>query len=221
MDNSLTTHLTSLLLHAARNRRVLPYTRFHSIFPHTTTLAARYAALESVLQHLSDCQQADYGVLLARDNGLPGPEFFQRFRKHRLDEYTAIVGDPRYHNATMKQQRLIVDTERARVYAHVTTHFPAAETPRDAPEIRCTRSKAAATTPAVHIAVSFAALVLLGISTTDTHAHGAIAPRVEGNQLASRFNPDTDVMSPMSAIACGPVSTPSRNNQAATKRSLS
>ncbi|WP_208116493.1 hypothetical protein [Paraburkholderia sp. BL10I2N1] len=124
MDTSLTTHLTRLLLHAARNRRVLPYTRFHSIFPHTIPLAARHAALASVLEHLSDCQQADYGVLLARDNGLPGPEFFQRFRKHRLDEYTAVVGDPRYHNATMKQQRLIVDTERARVYAHVATHFP-------------------------------------------------------------------------------------------------
>lgn len=147
MDTSLTTHLTSLLLHAARNRRVLPYTRFHSIFPHTIPLVARYAALESVLQHLSDCQQADYGALLARDNGLPGPEFFQRFRKHRLDEYTAVVGDPRYHNATMNQQRLIVDTERARVYEHVATHYPVPETQRDASEIRCAGSKAAAKNP--------------------------------------------------------------------------
>ncbi|MGF6602503.1 hypothetical protein P3T23_007255 [Paraburkholderia sp. GAS448] len=208
MDTTLTTHLTRLLLHAARNRRVLPYTRFHSIFPHTIPLAARYAALESVLQHLSDSQQADYGVLLARDNGLPGPEFFQRFRKHRLDEYTAVAGDPRYHNATMKQQRLIVDTERARVYAHVATHFPTPETQRDAPEIRCAGSKAAATTPAVHIAVCFAAVLLLGISTTDTHAHRASAPRIEGNQLASRYSHDTDVISSMSAIACSPVFNP-------------
>jgi hypothetical protein len=158
-----------------------------------------------VLQHLSDCQQADYGVLLARDNGLPGPEFFQRFRKHRLDEYTAVAGDPRYHNATMKQQRLIVDTERARVYAHVATHFPVPATQRDAPEILCAGSKAAATTPAVHIAVSFAALLLLGIPTTDTHAHGGSAPRIEWNQLASRYSHDTDVIAPMSAIACSPV----------------
>jgi hypothetical protein len=129
MDTSLTMRLTRLLLHAARNRRVLPYARFHSIFPQTIPLAARYAALESVLQHLSDYQQADYGVLLARDNGLPGAEFFQRFRKHRPDEYTAVVGDPRYHNATMKQQRLIVDIERARVYGHVAMHFPASQTP--------------------------------------------------------------------------------------------
>ena len=122
MDANLVTRLSRLLLNAARKKQVLPYTRFHSIFPDTHPLAVRYAMLESVLAELADCRKADYGVLLARDNGLPGAEFFQRYRKQRLDDYVAIVGDPRYHNATVKQQRLIVDTERARVYAHFAAH---------------------------------------------------------------------------------------------------
>jgi hypothetical protein len=118
MNDTLTTQLIDILLHTAKHRAVLPYSRFHALFPRTTLLVTRNAILDDALRSICDEPDADYGVLLARDNGLPGPDFFRRYRVNRRTEYTTLVGDPRYHNATVKQQRLIVATERARVYQH-------------------------------------------------------------------------------------------------------
>jgi hypothetical protein len=122
MDATLTTRLIDTLVRTARNRGVLPYSRFHALFPSNTLLVVRNAVLDDALRSICDEQHADYGVLLARDNGLPGPDFFRRYRAIRRLEYTGIVGDPRYHNATMKQQRLIVAAERNRVYEHAAKH---------------------------------------------------------------------------------------------------
>jgi hypothetical protein len=118
MDANLTARLIDMLVLTAKNRSVLPYSRFHALFPSTTLLVARNATLDEALRSICDEQDADYGVLLARDNGLPGPDFFRRYRVNRRIEYTAIAGDPRYHNATVKQQRQIVAAERGRVYEH-------------------------------------------------------------------------------------------------------
>ncbi|WP_246217299.1 hypothetical protein [Paraburkholderia panacisoli] len=118
MDADLIARLTDTLLFTAKNRGVLPYSRFHALFPSAMTLAARHAVLDEALRHICDEQEVDYGVLFARDNGLPGPDFFKRYRVNRRNEYAALVGDPRYHNATLKQQRLIAAAERARVYEH-------------------------------------------------------------------------------------------------------
>lgn len=119
MDAKLTARLIDLLVTTAKNRSILPYSRFHSLFSSTTSLVARNATLAEALRSICRDYDADYGVLLARDNGLPGSDFFRRYRANRRAEYTEIVGDPRYHNATVKQQRLIVATERTRVYEHV------------------------------------------------------------------------------------------------------
>lgn len=122
MDPNLTARLIDILLLTAKNRSVLPYSRFHALFPITMTLTARHAMLDEALRHLGNEHEVDYGVLFARDNGLPGPDFFRRYRANRRIEYAALVGDPRYRNATFKQQRLIVATERARVYEHAARH---------------------------------------------------------------------------------------------------
>jgi hypothetical protein len=122
MDATLTARLTDVLVRTARNRSVLPYSRFHALFPGNTLLVVRHAILDEALRSICHEQDGDYSVLLARDNGLPGPDFFRRYRVNRRIEYTGLVGDPRYHNATMKQQRLIVATERERVYEHAATH---------------------------------------------------------------------------------------------------
>jgi hypothetical protein len=122
MDATLTARLINVLVRTARNRSVLPYSRFHALFPGNTLLVVRHAILDEALRSICDEQDGDYSVLLARDNGLPGPDFFRRYRVNRRIEYTGLVGDPRYHNATMKQQRLIVATERERVYEHAATH---------------------------------------------------------------------------------------------------
>lgn len=118
MDATLTARLITTLVRTAKHRGVLPYSRFHALFPGTTLLVARNAMLDEAVRSICDEQKADYGVLLARDNGLPGPDYFRRYRVNRRLEYTVLVGDPRYHNATMKQQRLIVAAERERVYEH-------------------------------------------------------------------------------------------------------
>ncbi|CAD6515765.1 hypothetical protein [Paraburkholderia metrosideri] len=122
MDATLTARLIDTLVRTARNRSVLPYSRFHALFPSNTPLTARNAILDEALRTICHEQDGDYGVLLARDNGLPGPDFFRRYRVNRRTEYTGLVGDPRYHNATMKQQRLIVTAERDRVYEHAAKH---------------------------------------------------------------------------------------------------
>ena len=122
MEPNLTARLTDILLRTAKNRSVLPYARFHALFPATMTLAARHATLDEALRNLCDEHEVDYGVLFARDNGLPGPDFFKRYRVNRRIEYAALAGDPRYHNATLKQQRLIAAAERDRVYEHAARH---------------------------------------------------------------------------------------------------
>jgi hypothetical protein len=122
MEPNLTARLIDILLRTAKNRSVLPYSRFHALFPGTMTLVARHAMLDEALRTICDEHEIDYGVLFARDNGLPGPDFFKRYRANRCMEYAALVGDPRYHNATLKQQRLIVVAERARVYEHAARH---------------------------------------------------------------------------------------------------
>lgn len=123
MDATLTARLIDTLVRTARKRSVLPYPRFHALFSSTTVLAARNAILDEALRGICDEQDADYSVLLARDNGLPGAEFFRRYRANRRIEYAGLVGDPRYHNATIKQQRLIVAAERERVYGHAAARI--------------------------------------------------------------------------------------------------
>jgi hypothetical protein len=122
MNANLTDRLIDVLRLTARHRGVLPYSRFHALFPRTTMLVTRNAILDEALRSICDEPDVDYGVLLARDNGLPGPDFFRRYRVNRRREYTALVGDPRYHNATAKQQRLIAAAERGRVYEHAAKH---------------------------------------------------------------------------------------------------
>ena len=66
------------------NDGVLPYVKFHAMFERTVPLTERYRVLEAAVRTLADVSAVDYGVLLACDNGLPGPDFFQRFRRNRM-----------------------------------------------------------------------------------------------------------------------------------------
>ena len=70
---------------AALQSTVLPYKRFHVLFERTVPLTRRYEVLDAALRELNDGPDIDYGVLLACDNGLPGPDFFRRYQKHRWD----------------------------------------------------------------------------------------------------------------------------------------
>ncbi|CDY77773.1 hypothetical protein BGLT_06578 [Caballeronia glathei] len=118
MDATITERIIRVLARAAANEGMLPYVRFHAMFERTVPLTERYRALEAAVRSLGDVASVDYGVLLACDNGLPGIEFFQRFRKYRAAEYAAVVGAWPVSQPTMKQKRAIASMERARVYEH-------------------------------------------------------------------------------------------------------
>jgi hypothetical protein len=121
METELTLQIAHALQHAAASKRLLPYQTFHSLCGKEVPLAQRYEALEAAISLLCGSAKVDYGALMSCDSGLPGPDFFQRFRKERLPEFVAIIGDPRFCRQSLKQKRVLVQLERERVYAHVET----------------------------------------------------------------------------------------------------
>jgi hypothetical protein len=118
MDSNPLALVIRALERAALQSTVLPYKRFHVLFPRTVPLTRRYEVLDAALRSLNDAPDIDYGVLLACDNGLPGPEFFRRYQKQRWDTYVAAMGDPRFKSATLKNKRELVAAERQRVHQH-------------------------------------------------------------------------------------------------------
>jgi hypothetical protein len=121
MDAEVILCVRRSLQRVALNRGVLPYAKFHAMFARSVPLVQRYQALEVAISAISEVSHIDYGVLLACDSGLPGPDFFKRFRKHRFDDYVAFLGDPRFCRQSRKQQRVLIESERRRVYAHANT----------------------------------------------------------------------------------------------------
>jgi hypothetical protein len=118
MDSNPLALVIQALERAALQSSVLPYKRFHVLFQRTVPLTRRYEVLDAALRSLNDVPDIDYGVLLACDNGLPGPEFFRRYQKHCWDKYVAVLGDPRFKSATLKGKRELVAAERERVHQH-------------------------------------------------------------------------------------------------------
>ncbi|MDR5814764.1 hypothetical protein QCE62_14360 [Caballeronia sp. LZ033] len=47
--------------------------------------------LHDAADSLCDCARLDYGCLMALDNGLPGEDFFQRFKHNRPHEFEAVM----------------------------------------------------------------------------------------------------------------------------------
>lgn len=105
------------LQRAAERERLVTYQRFHALFGAHDPLTARYAALERAVATLAEVSTVDYGVLLALNNGLPGPDFFRRFIRHRYEDYVAVMGPP-IHGQSLKRKRILVEAERRRVYEH-------------------------------------------------------------------------------------------------------
>jgi hypothetical protein len=119
METELSLQIAHALHRAAASKRLLPYQKFHSLCGKEIPLAQRYQALEAAISLLCGSAKVDYGALMSCDSGLPGPDFFQRFRKERLSEFVAIIGDPRFCRQSLKQKRVLVQLERERVYPHV------------------------------------------------------------------------------------------------------
>ncbi|MFT4066490.1 hypothetical protein [Paraburkholderia sp.] len=117
MNIDRTRDIAAMLLHAARRRKLVTYQQLHALFGRGEPLHSRYRALEDAARSLSDCAALDYGCLMSLDNGLPGDDFFNRFRRGRPREYEKVMGFASAGRSTIKK-RLIAEAERRRVFEH-------------------------------------------------------------------------------------------------------
>ncbi|MBC8728977.1 hypothetical protein [Paraburkholderia sp. UCT2] len=119
MNMDRTRNIAAMLLRAAKRKRLVTYQELHALFGRDEPLQSRYRALEDAARSLSDCASLDYGCLMSLDNGLPGDDFFNRFRHGRPREYEKVMG---FGSAgrSMTKKRLIADAERLRVFEHAS-----------------------------------------------------------------------------------------------------
>jgi hypothetical protein len=116
-DNERINAIAVLLRCAAKTQRFVPYQKLHTLFLHEEPLTLRYRALEDAIALLGDCAELDYGCLMTLDNGLPGDDFFNRFKRHRPHEFEAVMGYASTGRSVLKK-RVIAEAERARVFMH-------------------------------------------------------------------------------------------------------
>ena len=103
---------------AASRRSLVPYGAFHALFAGDVPLRKRYDKLEAAAAALCEPREADYASLLATDSGLPGPDFYTRFRRLHAERYYATLGADRHRMLRLAEKRQLASEERERVYAH-------------------------------------------------------------------------------------------------------
>ncbi|MDR5740000.1 hypothetical protein [Caballeronia sp. LZ016] len=119
MNTRTVEEIAALLQLAAKQKTLVSYQRLHALFVKGQSLTERYRTLQDAAQLLSDCKSLDYGCLMALHNGLPGDDFFTRFRMNRPTEFQAVMGFASPGRSTTKK-RQIAERERARVYRHAS-----------------------------------------------------------------------------------------------------
>ncbi len=118
MDIELEARIAQLLLRAARRRKLVTYGSFHTIFPPDMPLNRRYLALEKATSSICDLRLADYGALLCTDSGLPGPDFYVRFRRVHAERYYAVLGADRTRKLKLVEKQRFAREAREEVYRH-------------------------------------------------------------------------------------------------------
>lgn len=121
MEIETEARITHLLLWAARRRKLVPYGTFHAIFAPNITLARRYAALEAAASSICDLRTADYAALLCADSGLPGPDFYARFKRVNPERYYAVLGADRHRGLKLVEKQRFAREVRHQVYRHAST----------------------------------------------------------------------------------------------------
>ena len=107
-----------LLRRAASRRGLVPYGAFHALFAQSVPLCERYEMLEAAAAALCEPRVADYASLLATASGLPGPDFYSRFRRLHAERYYATLGVDRHRMLKLAEKRQLASEERERVYDH-------------------------------------------------------------------------------------------------------
>jgi hypothetical protein len=118
MNKELDEKVERLLRRAAGRRSLVPYGAFHALFAQDVPLRERYEKLETAAAALCEPQVADYASLLATDSGLPGPDFYTRFRRLHAERYYATLGADRHRMLKLTEKRQLASEERERVYDH-------------------------------------------------------------------------------------------------------
>jgi hypothetical protein len=118
MNKELDEKVGRLLRRAASRRGLVSYGAFHALFPQTVPLRERYEKLETAAAALCEPRLADYASLLATDSGLPGPDFYTRFRRLHAERYYATLGADRHRMLKLAEKRQFASEERERVYDH-------------------------------------------------------------------------------------------------------
>jgi hypothetical protein len=118
MSTEIDVKVERLLRRAASRRALVPYGAFHALFAYSVPLRERYEKLEAAAAALCEPREADYASLLATDSGLPGPDFYTRFRRLHAERYYATLGADRHRMLRIAEKRQLASEERERVYAH-------------------------------------------------------------------------------------------------------
>ena len=115
-ESKRTFELADILVSAAKQRRLVPYPRLHKLFVSGEPPSYRYEILSYAAQTIADCRLLDYSCLMALANGLPGDDFFLRFKGKRRDEFDRIMGSS--CGKSIIKRRELVTIEREKVFAH-------------------------------------------------------------------------------------------------------
>ncbi|WP_322053434.1 hypothetical protein [Paraburkholderia bannensis] len=118
MNKELDDKVERMLRRAAGRRGLVPYGVFHALFAQEVPLRERYEMLETAAAALCEPHVADYASLLATDSGLPGPDFYTRFRRLHSERYYATLGADRHRMLKLTEKRQLASEERERVYDH-------------------------------------------------------------------------------------------------------
>ncbi|HKT99282.1 MAG TPA: hypothetical protein VJS30_22575 [Paraburkholderia sp.] len=118
MNQELDEKVGRLLRRAASRRGLVAYGAFHALFAQSVPLHERYEKLEAAAAVLCEPRVADYASLLATASGLPGPDFYLRFRRLHAERYYATLGADRHRMLKLAEKRQFASEERERVYDH-------------------------------------------------------------------------------------------------------
>ena len=121
MEIETEARIAELLWWAARRRKLIPYHAFHAIFTPSIPLARRYAALETAASSICNPKTADYAALLCAASGLPGPEFYARFKRMNPERYYAVLGADRHRALKRAEKQRFAREVRDAVYRHANT----------------------------------------------------------------------------------------------------
>lgn len=111
--------ITALIKKAASASDNVAFNALYALFPKNTPAQKVHATLEAACTGIAASDLAIYSVVMVKkDTGLPGDAFFAIFKAMHDDEYTAIAGDVSLLHLTLVQKQLMVNAEKARVYAH-------------------------------------------------------------------------------------------------------